>query len=131
MRAPIFLLANTSAKKVTVIITVLGITLAGCASMRTKKVIKTEDLLTKAGFQMRLADTPEKLAHLKTLPQRKIVRHQRNGNFRYVYADTTSCKCLYILSVLPEPPAREGCCRPSTREHGAVWECADGLGVVD
>lgn len=96
MRAPIFVLANTSAKKVTVIITVLGITLAGCASMRTKKVIKTEDLLTKAGFQMRLADTPEKLAHLKTLPQRKIVRHQRNGSFRYVYADTTSCKCLYI-----------------------------------
>ena len=74
-----FVLANTGAKKVTVNSTVLGITLAGCASMRTKKVIKTEELLTKAGFQMRLADTTEKLAHLKTLPQRKIVRHQRNG----------------------------------------------------
>ena len=97
MRASIFVLASTGVRKATVIITVLGITLvAGCALMRAKKVVRTEELLTEAGFQMRIADTPEKLAHLKTLPQRKIVRHQHNGSFRYVYADVTSCKCLYI-----------------------------------
>jgi hypothetical protein len=45
---------------------------------------------------MRLADTPEKLAHLQTLTQRKLVPHQHEGKPYYVYADATSCQCIYI-----------------------------------
>jgi hypothetical protein len=44
---------------------------------------------------MKLADTPEKLAHLKTLTQLKVVPHDRNGKMYYVYADAADCQCLY------------------------------------
>ena len=45
---------------------------------------------------MKLADTPEKLAHLKTLTQRVVVPHERNGKTYFVYADALYCKCMYI-----------------------------------
>ena len=77
------------------VITVLGIALAGCASMEKSKATDTEQLLAAAGFKMKLADSPEKLAHLNTLTQRKVVTHERNGKNYYVYADADYCKCLY------------------------------------
>ena len=58
--------------------------------------MNTEEVLYKAGFQMKRADTPEKLAHLKTLPQGKIFSHQQKGSPRYFYADADGCKCLYL-----------------------------------
>jgi hypothetical protein len=84
--------------KSVVITTALGITLAGCAGMQNKKAIQVERLLAASGFQMKLADTPERLAHLKTLTQRKLVPHQRDGKVHYVYADATFCQCLYVGS---------------------------------
>jgi hypothetical protein len=74
----------------------LTILLTGCASTRNAKAIETERLLAAAGFQIRLADTPEKLDHLKTLTQRQLVPHQRDDSLYYVYADATACKCLYV-----------------------------------
>ena len=84
--------------KSVVITTALGIALAGCAGMQNKKAIQVERLLAASGFQMKLADTPQKLAHLKTLTQRKLVPHQRDGKVHYVYADATLCQCLYVGS---------------------------------
>ena len=55
-----------------------------------------ERLLAASGFQMRLADTPQKLDHLKSMTQRKLVLHQHDDKIYYVYADATSCKCLYV-----------------------------------
>jgi hypothetical protein len=52
-----------------VMITVLGIALAGCAAMEKSEATDTERLLVAAGFKMKLVDTPAKLAHLKTLTQ--------------------------------------------------------------
>ncbi|MCF8118993.1 MAG: hypothetical protein K9L83_02180 [Deltaproteobacteria bacterium] len=52
-------------------------------------------MLSAAGFRIRLADTPEKLDHLKSLTQRKLVQHERNGRVYYIYADARHCKCLY------------------------------------
>jgi hypothetical protein len=78
-----------------VMITVLGITLAGCAAMEKSEAVNTEQLLAAAGFKMKLADTPEKIAHLKTLTQLKVVPHDRNGKMYYVYADAADCQCLY------------------------------------
>jgi hypothetical protein len=61
------------------------------------KTLTTEQLLTTAGFQKKVADTPEKLAHLETLtPSRKLVAHRRDGQLYYVYADPEMCKCLYV-----------------------------------
>ena len=55
-----------------------------------------ERLMSAAGFQMRLADTPDKLKHLESLkPQRKIVPHVKDGRNVYVYSDAKFCKCLY------------------------------------
>jgi hypothetical protein len=59
--------------------------------------LATEQLLAAAGFQKKVADSPEKLAHLETLtPTRKLVTHQRDGHLYYVYADPETCKCLYV-----------------------------------
>jgi len=77
------------------LIAVLAMTAAGCAAIQNREAIHTERMLAAAGFQMKFADTPEKLAHLETLTQRKIVPHQRDGKTYFVYADATSCKCLY------------------------------------
>ena len=77
------------------IITVLGIALVGCAAMKKSEATHKEQLLSAAGFKMKLADTPEKLAHLKTLTQLKVVPHDRNGKMYYVYADAADCQCLY------------------------------------
>ena len=77
------------------VITVLGIALAGCAAIEEREAVDTERLLAAAGFKMKLADNPERLAHLKTLTQLKVVPHDRNGKMYYVYADAAGCQCLY------------------------------------
>ena len=64
----------------------------GCAS----EVMDTERLLAAAGFQMRLADSPEREAQVAKLSQRKLVPHSQNGSLRYVYADSKYCKCVYV-----------------------------------
>jgi len=58
---------------------------------------RTEQLLTAAGLQMKLADTPEKLANLSTLtPRRTLIPQERDNRLYYVYADPDLCKCLYV-----------------------------------
>ena len=64
----------------------------GCAG----GAIDTERLLAAAGFQMRMADSPERLAHLSTMTQRQLVPEMKDGSLRYVYADDKYCKCLYV-----------------------------------
>jgi hypothetical protein len=71
------------------------LSLAGCAGLQAQDARATEQMLTAAGFQMKPADTAEKLAHLQTLTPGKIVRRERNGEPSYVYADGNVCKCLY------------------------------------
>jgi hypothetical protein len=69
--------------------------LAGCAAIERHQADQTEQLLAAAGFQMKPADTPAKLADLEQQQQHKVVRHERDGEATYVYADATDCKCLY------------------------------------
>ena len=70
----------------------IAVTLVNCASQEAQS---TEQLLAAADFQVRYADTPQKLAKLETLTQRKLVAHSADGSTRYVYADAADCKCLY------------------------------------
>ena len=74
----------------------LGLSVTGCAAIRAHQTVETEQVLAAAGFQVKPADTPEKLAHLQTLTPRKVVRYTRNGQPQYVYADPETCKCLYV-----------------------------------
>lgn len=55
-----------------------------------------EDMLAAAGFSLRPADTPDRVASLKGLPPHKFVSSVRNGVVTYVYADPTICGCLYV-----------------------------------
>jgi predicted MarR family transcription regulator len=77
-------------------IAILSGFLISCAAIKAQNAEDKEQLLAAAGFKMQLADTPEKQAHLKTLTQQKIVTHEKDGKNYYVYADATTCQCLYI-----------------------------------
>ena len=78
-----------------VVVVFLGIAVAGCAGIQKSNTMDMERTLSAAGFHIKLADTPEKLAHVKTLTQRKLVPHQKDGAVYYVYADAADCKCVY------------------------------------
>ena len=71
----------------------LGI--AGCVSPQAQ-VGQKEDLLAAAGFQVRPADSPHRLAAMKTLPPNRFVIHIRDGSPVYLYADPLDCDCLYF-----------------------------------
>ena len=78
------------------LVVALGLSVTGCATIRAHQTAETEQVLAAAGFQVEPADTPEKLAHLRTLTPRKVVRDVRDGQPQYVYADPQTCKCLYV-----------------------------------
>jgi hypothetical protein len=75
---------------------VLAATLAGCAGVQSSDTRSAERALTAAGFEAKPADTPDKLTHLRSLPPRKVLVQEQNGQRRYVYADPTGCRCLYV-----------------------------------
>lgn len=81
--------------QVLLLIMVLTVALAGCAAMEAQETASTEQLLSAAGFKMKLADTPEKITHLQSLTQRQLVPHTRDGQIYYAYADANS-RCLYV-----------------------------------
>ena len=75
---------------------VVASTLAGCAGLQAADTRSAERALTAAGFEARPADTSEKLTHLQSLPPRKVLVQERDGQRQYVYADPASCRCLYV-----------------------------------
>ena len=68
---------------------------AGCASQQ-QIVGQKEDLLAAAGFLVRVADTPRRLAAMKSLPPNKFVMRVVNGQPLYQYADPLVCRCVYF-----------------------------------
>jgi hypothetical protein len=82
-------------KKIIVIVSA-GLLLSGCAAIEKSNAMDTERLLSASGFRMKLADTPEKLANIKAMTQRKVVPHIKDGAVYYAYADAEFCKCLYL-----------------------------------
>jgi protein-disulfide isomerase len=70
-------------------------TLAGCATLQTSQTESTEQLLSAAGFHLKLANTPERQAHLQTLVQGQVVPYERKGKTIYVYADAAKDR-LYV-----------------------------------
>ena len=70
--------------------------LAACQAIENEEAQDTEQLLASAGFRMKEATTPQQLANLQAMTQRKIVIHNQDGQLRYVYADAQDCKCVYV-----------------------------------
>ena len=83
---------------ITAIVMTMSTTLMGCTAIEKSNAMDTERVLSAAGFKMKFADTPDKLANLKTLTQRTVVPHQKDGEVYYAYADAEFCKCLYMGS---------------------------------
>jgi hypothetical protein len=79
-----------------VVLAAVVIALGGCATIRRHETLDTEQVLSAAGFQMKLSDTPEKLASLRALPPQRLVPQEREGRLYYVYADPEVCRCLYV-----------------------------------
>jgi len=69
---------------------------AGCSAIRKDEAQSEENLLVAAGFTPKPADTPEKLAQLKSQPALKMQMHSQDGQLGYSYADPYNCKCLYV-----------------------------------
>jgi hypothetical protein len=69
---------------------------AGCATVRAAGIRSTEQMLSTAGFHVTLADTPETIAQLQSLPPRRIAVRTSQGRTSYVYADPDVCTCLYV-----------------------------------
>ena len=67
----------------------------GCATQQ-QLVGQKEDLLAAAGFQVRIADSPHRLAAMRSLPPNKFVTKVVNGQPVYVYADPLVCRCVYF-----------------------------------
>jgi hypothetical protein len=80
---------------VSMLAVILTVSIFACASTPDGKKADMEKLLTAAGFKMGVADTPEKLAEMKKLPQREIVPHKDGDKVIYIYADAKECKCAF------------------------------------
>ena len=64
--------------------------------MQRSEAIKTERVLAAAGFQMKMADTPERLAKVQGMTQRKLQPHDEDGEVFFVYADALERNCVYV-----------------------------------
>jgi hypothetical protein len=84
-------------RKVVMLALIAALPLAGCAAIQRSEAQDKEQLLAAAGFQAKPADTPEKVANLKTMPPRKLVSQAKDGKFVYAYADPDYCQCLYVV----------------------------------
>ena len=83
---------------VAVMMVVLGIALAGCATAPSSSPAAGKsqtDLLKDAGFKTHTPKTPEKLAYLNTLPAKKVVSNKYQGKVLYlVCTDPASKQCF-------------------------------------
>ena len=73
-----------------------GLLLTGCAAIEKSNAMDAERLLSAAGFKMKFANTPEKLANITAMTQRTVVPHDKDGTVYYAYADAEFCKCIYL-----------------------------------
>jgi len=78
------------------VLTLAAVLVAGCAAIEREDAEETENLLSAAGFSIRPADTPEKMASLQAMKQHTLVRRGTEGQLRFLYADAQVCRCVYV-----------------------------------
>lgn len=84
---------------ITLMAATLGAILTGCATpppSMQQQAAQQEKLLSAAGFNVRPADTPRKMAQLQKLSPYQVLMRFRNEQAVYVYADPQYCQCLYF-----------------------------------
>ena len=75
----------------------LALVVTGCASPQ-QVVAEREDALAAAGFVVRPANTPERVAMLQRLPPHRFLTRTQGDSVSYVYSDPLVCHCLYVGS---------------------------------
>ena len=63
----------------------------GCSTTNSERA----SMLSAAGFKAQSANTPERQAHLKSLPRNQFTQVQRNGTVFYTYPDPKQ-NVLYV-----------------------------------
>jgi uncharacterized protein YceK len=63
--------------------------LSGCAAIQRQQAADSKQILTEAGFRVRVADEPG-------LPARKLVAQNTGGTAVYKFSDPHNCNCLYV-----------------------------------
>jgi hypothetical protein len=79
----------------------ITVVFAGCSVLgNTQRAHekRTDQELTAAGFRQFPADTPEKMARLRTLPPLIFSMAERAGKPYYTMADPDGCRCLWVGS---------------------------------
>jgi hypothetical protein len=79
------------------LVMVIAVALAGCATTPTASTQSPENVLTAAGFKTMTATKPAQQAYLKKVPDQKLLAHKRNGTTRYVFVNQQNQK-LYVGS---------------------------------
>jgi hypothetical protein len=75
----------------------LTMMMTGCASQgKMTAADQTQLDLGSCGFTWKIADTPEKLKQIESLPQRQILQREKDGKVQYIYIDARDCKCIYV-----------------------------------
>lgn len=74
----------------------LVLALTGCSAIEREEVRETENLLAAAGFKIKVARTPKRLAQLNAMTQHRMLRRLHNGRLMYVYPDAAGCGCFYF-----------------------------------
>jgi hypothetical protein len=69
--------------------------LAGCSGAPVNKILQAEEALIRAGFQLKMADTPAKVERISRIPQKKVVRAMIKDQEVYLWADAAGCRCYY------------------------------------
>lgn len=82
---------------VTVMIMVIGMVMGGCATGPSASLTKSQpDLLREAGFTAYTPKTSEKLAYVNTLPAKKVVSNQYQGQVSYLVCTDPDSKQCYL-----------------------------------
>jgi len=84
---------------VAVMMVVLGIALAGCATgpSSSPAAVKSQaDLLKDAGFKLHTANTPQKQAYVQTLPAKKVVSNVCKGQTCYLVCTAPDSKQCFL-----------------------------------
>jgi hypothetical protein len=84
---------------VAIVTAVIGIALMGCATGPSSSPAASNsqaDLLRAAGFRLHTADTPQKQAYMETLPTKKVVCNQYQGQTCYIVCTDPGSKQCYV-----------------------------------
>jgi hypothetical protein len=76
----------------------LCLAVAACSAMKetpAQRAQRIEPMLSAAGFEMKPADSPDKLTHLQSMTPLKVRYAAKDGKFAYWFADPDYCRCIF------------------------------------